>query len=65
MTDAEAIRQLRHLIVRAHAREGVAHIDADFRYMLQTVAEIARDGLDPVIELRIRRFTRLYGDAVS
>jgi hypothetical protein len=61
MTDAEAIRELRTLIVGALA-SGMSRADPDVRFMLETVAEIARDGSDPVIELRIRRFRRLYGD---
>jgi hypothetical protein len=61
MTSAEAIRQLRTLIVGALS-SAVSRQDHDVVFMLETVAEIARDGVDPIIELRIRRFWRLYGD---
>ena len=55
MTSAEAIRELRSLIVQgAHA--GLPR--EQLNYMLATVAEIVRDGIDPVIELRIRLFRR-------
>ena len=62
MTSAEAIRELRLLVIAAVA-SGTPLRDRDVQFMLETVGEIARDGVDPVIELRIRRFRRLYGDA--
>jgi hypothetical protein len=55
MTSAEAIRELRPLI--GWTMEG-GGVPGDLEQMLATVAEIAREGADPVIELRIRRFRR-------
>ena len=62
MTDAEAVRALRLLVIAAVA-SGTPLRDHDVQFMLETVGEVARDGCDPVIELRIRRWRRLYGGA--
>jgi hypothetical protein len=58
VTDAEAIKALRELLPAVMAT-GDHH---EVEHVLSTVGEIVRDGCDPVIELRIRRFRRLYGD---
>ncbi len=57
MTAAEAVRELRMLFVQAMQ----AGATGDALHILETIREVALDGTDPVIELRIRRFRRLAG----
>jgi hypothetical protein len=59
MTSAEAIGELRLLVTQARASGAHA---GELLFMLYTAREIAERGVDPLAELRLRRFRRLYGD---
>lgn len=60
MTAPEALAELRRLALRFRAE-----VPGDtflLNQVIDTFSEVAADGVNPIIELRIRRFRRLAGD---
>jgi hypothetical protein len=59
MTAAEALAELRGVI--AALRSAPAPDGREIRWALWTAYEVAADGVDPVVELRIRHLRRRVG----